>query len=144
MKRLLLMGPMLAWGGAASAQNWDTDQQSQCSAASQGAPFVERIDVATIDNPTPTTRVVQVDVAASRPDGRELTYQFHGLDGTMTSSGPRATWNVEGEGPFTATIEVSAPNYPCVSYVSVTYNVEAPAAEEPIVEVPTVEEPDVE
>jgi len=119
MNKLILFGVMLACGGAANAQNSD-----QCSP--EDSPVIDRIDLATVDRPSANSAVLQVDVAASL-DGRTLHYSFHASDGSIHGDGSRATWNVEGDGPFEATIEVSSPGYPCVSHASVTFRPEEQA-----------------
>jgi hypothetical protein len=125
MKRLLLLGPMLAWGAAAGAQ--DNGSQDQCP--SSALPVIERTDVATLEGNGENGAVIQIDVAAALPDGRSLTYAFSTQNGSITGDGARATWTVEGAGPFTATVEVSAPNYPCKAHAYFTYRMDQTDAE---------------
>lgn len=118
MKRLLILGTVLAWSGAANAQ----DSGDQC--APEASPLIERVNVATMSRPTPISAVVQIDLEAALPDGRPLNYAFNVASGSVTSDGPHASWTVVGDGPFTATIEVSASDYPCRSYANLTYTME--------------------
>lgn len=121
MKKLILVGAMLACGATANAQNSGATDQT-CSA--ETSPVIQRVDVATASRPTETSAVVEIDLDASLPDGRTLNYSFNVATGTVTSEGSHATWTVEGDGPFTATIEVSAYDYPCRSYANLTYRLE--------------------
>jgi hypothetical protein len=121
MKKLFLAGAMLVWSGAAFAQD------SQCSSVEQGAPDIERVDVSTIERTSDNSAVVQLDVVATTPNGAQPTYSFNGGGNPLANEGPRATWAVEGEGPFTATIEVRTPGSDCVSHADVTFTVEEPA-----------------
>lgn len=117
MKKLLIMGAMLLSSAAANAQSSD-----ECTA--EQSPLIERVNVATESRPTETSAVVGIDLEAALPDGRALTYTFNVASGSVSSDGPHATWNVEGNGPFTATVEVSASGYPCKSYANLTYVME--------------------
>lgn len=119
MKRLFLFGAMLALSAAANAQ--DAPDQS-CTA--EVSPRIERVNVATMSRPSATSAVVQIDLEAALPDGRALTYTFNPASGSIVSDGPNATWTVEGEGPFAASVEVSAAGYPCQSYANWTYELE--------------------
>jgi hypothetical protein len=119
MKRLLLVS-VLAWSAAANAQ--DGQGSDQCTP--EASPVIERVNVATATRPTETSAVVEIDLEAALPDGRALSYAFQPSSGSITSDGPHASWTVEGEGPFTATIEVSAADYPCKSYANLTYRME--------------------
>jgi|GEM_PF-2956589 len=123
MKRLLLLGSMLAWSAAANAQDSGASDQSCTPEAS---PLIERVNVATMSRPSATSAVVQIDLEAALPDGRPLSYAFNVASGSVTSDGPHASWTVEGDGPFEATIEVSAFGYPCRSYANLSYVLEAP------------------
>jgi len=116
MKRLLLLGTMLAWSAAAGAQDSVPDQ---CPSAA--LPVIEQTDVATIEQNSETSAVIQIDVAAALPDGRALSYLYSAHSGTIVGEGPRATWTVEGAGPFTASVEVAAANDPCKSHAHFTY-----------------------
>jgi len=122
MKKLLLLGTLLSWGTAAAAQDSD-----QCTSGT--SPVIERTDVATLERTGDNEAVIQIDVAASLPDGRALTYVFAAPSGTITNDGPRATWTVEGAGPFEASVEVSAADYHCVSHAYFTYHMERPASD---------------
>lgn len=121
MKRLLLLGTMLACSAAANAQDSGASGES-CTA--EASPLIERVNVATMDRPTATSAVVGIDLEAALPDGRPLSYAFNVASGSVTSDGPHASWTVEGDGPFTAEIVVSAPGYPCRSYANLTYQME--------------------
>ena len=125
MKRLLFLATMLTWGAAAGAQ--DPPDADQCP--SSALPVIERTDVATLERNSDTSAVIQIDVAASLPDGRPLAYAFSAHSGTIVGEGPRATWTVEGVGPFTASVELSAADYPCKSYVHFTYLMDRPPSE---------------
>ena len=118
MKKLFLTGLLLASSGAAYAQNGD----QSCPVESE--PLIERVNVATMSRPSATSAVVQVDLEAALPDGRPLNYVFHPESGSIESDGSHAVWSVEGEGPFTATVEVSAADDPCKSYANLTYVLE--------------------
>lgn len=141
MKRLFLFGAMLACSAAANAQDSGGSGQS-CSPAD--SPFIERVNVATTSRPSETSAVVEIDLAASLPDGRPLTYTFNVASGSVTSDGSHAIWTVEGDGPFSATVEVSAADYPCRSHANLAYSLEDPDSEGAIGEDPIVEEPIVE
>lgn len=120
MKKLLLVTTLvttLAWSAAANAQD-----SGECTP--EASPLIERVNVATASRPTATSAVVEVDLEAALPDGRALTYTFNAASGSISSDGSHATWNVEGSGPFTATVEVSAADYPCRSYANLTYVME--------------------
>jgi hypothetical protein len=118
MKKLLILGTMLAWGAAAGAQDQEA-LPDQC--ASAALPVIEQTNVATLERNGENSAVIQIDVAASLADGRALTYVYSAHSGTITGEGPRATWTVEGAGPFTASVEVSAGNDPCTSHAHFTY-----------------------
>lgn len=120
MKKLFLLGVMLACSAGANAQSGSNDQNCPVEAE----PLIERVNVATMSRPTESSAVVQVDLVAALPDGRALSYQFHADQGSIDSDGPHAVWTVEGEGPFTASVEVSASGYPCKSYANLTYVLE--------------------
>jgi hypothetical protein len=120
MKKLLLLGTMLTWGAAAVAQD------DQCVPAA--LPVIEQTDVATLERNGDSGAVIQLDVAASLPDGHAPTFAFSAENGTITSDGPRATWTVSGAGPFTANVEVSSPEG-CKSYALFTYHMEQTASE---------------
>jgi hypothetical protein len=122
MKKLLIFGPMLMWGAAAAAQDGD-----QCQLSS--LPAISQTDVATVErNGDANSAVIQLDVAASAPNGSALTYTFSSVDGTLTSDGPRATWTVTGAGPFSADVQVSTPEG-CTSYSHFIYHMEQTASE---------------
>ncbi len=125
MKRLLLLGTMLICGSAAAAQ--DGAPADQCPSAA--LPVIERTDVATLERNSEDSAVIQIDVAASLPNGQALTYAFSAHSGTITSDGSRATWTVAGAGPFTASVEVTAANYPCTSHAHFTYLMDRPPSE---------------
>ena len=64
-------------------------------------PVIAQTDVATVQRTDDGSgAVIQLDVAASVPDGSAATYAFTSADGTITSDGSRATWTVAGAGPF--------------------------------------------
>jgi hypothetical protein len=122
MKKLLIFGPMLMWAGAAAAQDGD-----QCQASS--LPVIQQTDVATVErNADTNSAVIQLDVAASLGDGVALTYAFTSPDGTITNDGPRATWTVEGAGPFSADVQVSSPDG-CTTQAHFTYHMEQTASQ---------------
>jgi hypothetical protein len=128
MKKLLLLGTMLVWGGAASAQSGGANPD-QCGPSS--VPAIQQTDVSTVERNSDTSgAIIQLDVGASLPNDGALTYLFSSADGTITGDGARATWTVSGEGPFTANVEVSSPDG-CKSYAHFTYHMEqtAPASE---------------
>src|SRR5439155_8017899 len=105
MKKFLLVGTMLIWGGAAGAQS-NGGSADQCGSAY--APAIQQSDVTTVErNNDSQSAVIQLDIVASLPDGSAPTYRFSSGDGTITGDGARATWTVTGEGPFTANVEVS-------------------------------------
>ena len=118
MKRLLILGTMLAWSACANAPSSDQECTPEAS------PLIERVNVATMSRPSATSAVVQIDLEAALPDGRPLNYAFNVARGSVTSDGPHASWTVNGEGPITAEIVVSASGYPCRSYANLTYNME--------------------
>lgn len=121
MKKLILATAMLAWSGAGYAQ------ASECSSTEEGAPAIERIDVSTIERPSEDSAVVQFDVVASTPTGATPNYSFNGNGTPLSSDGARATWTVNGAGPFTATISATTPGSNCVSNANVTFTVEEAA-----------------
>ena len=121
MKRLLILGTVLAWCGAANAQDSGASDQN---CPPEASPLIERVNVATMSRPSATSAVVQIDLEAALPDGRALSYAFNVASGSVTSDGPHAVWTVDGDGPFAATIEVSASGYPCRSYANLTYTIE--------------------
>ena len=124
MKKLLLLGPMLAWGAAAAAQ--DSGDQCQASAV----PVIAETNVSTVErDPDAGTAVIQLDVSASIPDGRTPNYAFTADQGTITSDGARATWTVSGAGPFSANVAVSSPDNLCQSYSHFTYHMEQTGSE---------------
>jgi hypothetical protein len=125
MKKLLLVSILALSATAANAQDSGSDQ---CTA--EASPLIERVNVATASRPTETSAVVEIDLEAALPDGRALTYTFNVASGSVASEGSHATWSVEGEGPFTATVEVSASGYPCKSYANLTYQMEDLVPEE--------------
>ena len=122
MKTLFLAGAMLAWSGTAFAQT------SECSSSEEGAPSIQRIDVSTVERPSADSAVVQLDVVASTPTGAAPQYLFNGGGTPLANDGARATWTVQGSGPFTATISATTPGSNCVASADVTFTVEAPAA----------------
>jgi hypothetical protein len=126
MKKLLLLGTMLMWGAAASAQDGGgTTDQCLPSAL----PAIQQTDVSTVARDSDTnTAVIQLDIVASLPDGSAATYVFSSPDGVITSDGSRATWTVVGSGPFTANVEVSSPSG-CKTYSHFTYHMEQTASE---------------
>lgn len=125
MKKLLLLGTMLTWGVAAGAQTGGA--ADPCPPAL--APAIHQTDVSTVERNSDTnSAVIQLDIVASLPDGGAPTYAFSSSDGTITSNGSRATWTVTGEGPFTANVEVRAPNG-CKSYSDFTYHMEQTASQ---------------
>lgn len=126
MKKLLLIGTMLAWSGAAAAQYGGPDQCPQSA-----LPVVEQTDVATVErNSDNSSAVIQLDVVASlaHGDSGDPSYSFTSQDGTITGDGPHATWSVAGAGPFTASVAVTAPSG-CRSYARFTYHMEQTASE---------------
>jgi len=125
MKKLLILGTMLGWAAAAGAQ--DSGAADQCPSAA--LPVIERTDVATLERDSEDNAVIQIDVAASLPNGQALAYAFSAHGGTIVSDGPRATWTVAGAGPFTASVEVSAADYPCASHAHFTYVMDRPPTE---------------
>lgn len=123
MKKLLLVGTMLAWSAAAAAQDGD-----QCPAPS--LPLVSQTDVATVErNSDSGSAIIQLDVSASDPAGGTLTYVFSSADGTIAGDGSRATWTVSGAGPFTATVAVSSAASGCTSHARFTYHMEQSPSE---------------
>jgi hypothetical protein len=125
MKKLLLMGTMLTWGAAAVAQDQGGAEQCQPSAL----PVIEQTDVSTVErNADSNSAVIQLDVAASLPNGVAPTFTFSAGDGTIANEGGRATWNVAGAGPFTASVQVSSPDG-CKTYARFTYHMEQTASE---------------
>jgi hypothetical protein len=123
MKKLLILGPMLMWGAAAAAQDGD-----QCQPSS--LPAIQQTDVATVERDGDSnSAVIQLDVDASGPSASALTYTFSSADGTLTSDGPRATWTVTGEGPFSADVQVSTPAG-CTSTSHFAYHMEQTASGE--------------
>ena len=126
MKKFLLVGTMLIWGAAAGAQSGGGNAD-QCLASA--LPAIQQTDVATVERNSDTnSAVIQIDVAATLPDGGGLTYSFSSTDGTITSDGSRATWTVTGAGPFTANVAVSSDNG-CKTYSHFTYHMEQTASE---------------
>jgi hypothetical protein len=124
MKKLLLLGAMLTWGAAANAQTGGA--ADQCPSAL--APAIQQTNVSTVErNADDNSAVIQLDIVASVPDGAP-SYAFSSSDGTITSNGSRATWTVTGQGPFTANVEVTAPNG-CKSYSDFTYHMEQTASQ---------------
>ena len=127
MKKLLLIGTMLAWSGAATAQSQSPDQ---CPQSAQ--PVIQQTDVATAErNSDANSAVIQLDVAASLAPGDtggDPTYSFSAQNGTITSDGSHATWTVAGAGPFTASVQVTAPSG-CRSYARFTYHMEQTASQ---------------
>jgi hypothetical protein len=122
MKKLLLLGTMLIWGGAAAAQDGD-----QCLSSS--LPAIQQTNVATVErNADSGSAVIQLDVAASLPGEGALTYAFSSADGTIAGDGSRATWTVAGAGPFSADVEVSSPDG-CKAHAHFTYHMEETASE---------------
>jgi hypothetical protein len=120
---------MLSWGAAAAAQD-SGGAADQCPSAA--LPVIERTDVATLERnseESADSAVIQIDVAASLANGHALTYAFSTQSGTITSDGARATWTVAGAGPFTASVEVSAADYPCKSHAYFTYLMDRPPAQ---------------
>jgi len=125
MKKLLLMGTMLTWGAAAVAQDQGGAEQCLPSAL----PVIEQTDVSTVErNADGNSAVIQLDVAASLPNGGAPTFAFSAGNGTIANEGGHATWNVAGAGPFTANVQVSSPNG-CKSYALFTYHMEQTASE---------------
>ena len=118
MKKLILTGLLLASSGAAFAQNGDQ------SCPVEAEPLIERVNVATMSRPSATSAVVQVDLEAAAPGGGALSYNFHPDSGSIQSEGSHAVWTVDGEGPFTASVEVSSADSPCKSYANLTYVLE--------------------
>ncbi|MBV9882590.1 MAG: hypothetical protein JO276_06235 [Sphingomonadaceae bacterium] len=122
MKKLLLLGPMLAWGAAAAAQ----ENGDQCQASA--VPVVAETNVSTVSRDADTGNVViQLDVDASIPNGGSPSYAFTADQGTITSEGARATWTVSGTGPFSANVAVSSPDTSCRAYAHFTYHMEQTA-----------------
>lgn len=124
MKKLLLVTPLLIWSATAGAQqvNGNADQ---CTPAT--TPVIERIDVSATDAGE-SSAVLRVDVVATAPDGSALNYEFHGYDGSISSQGAAATWNVNGNGRVEGYVEVGASGYGCVSYGNFTYDLEHQSA----------------
>jgi hypothetical protein len=113
---------MLMWGAAAAAQDRD-----QCQPSS--LPVIQQTDVATVErNGDSNSAVIQLDVAASLGSEGALTYAFSSPDGTITNDGSRATWTVEGAGPFSANVEVSSPEG-CRTQAHFTYHMEQTASQ---------------
>jgi hypothetical protein len=120
MKKLLLLGTMLVWGGAAAAQTGEGGDQCPASVS----PQIEQSDVSTVARDADAnSAVIQLDVVASLPGGGTPSYSFSSNDGSITGDGSRASWTVNGAGPFTANVVVSAPNG-CRSYSHFTYHME--------------------
>jgi hypothetical protein len=119
MKKLLLLAPMLAWSGVATAQQSEAEAD-QCTDATR--PVIERVDISAGEQPSETSTALQVDILASQPAGGSLNYDFHGQDGTILGSGSSASWTVTGAGPFNATVEVSTPGSACTSFAYLTYS----------------------
>jgi hypothetical protein len=120
MKKLILTGLLLASSGAAFAQSGSNDQNCPVEAE----PLISRVNVATMSRPSASSAVVQVDLEASSPGGGALSYNFQPDSGSIQSDGSHAVWTVDGEGPFTASVEVSAADSPCKSYANLTYVLE--------------------
>jgi len=123
MKKLILLGTMLAWSAAASAQDGD-----QCPASS--LPNVSQTNVATVERNADTgSAVIQLDVAASDPNGGALAYVFSSADGVITGDGSRGTWTVSGAGPFTADVAVTSAASGCTAHARFTYHMEQSPSE---------------
>jgi hypothetical protein len=119
MKKLLLLGPMLAWSAAAAAQ----DNGDQCPI--NAVPVISETNVSTVERNADTGNVViQLDVAAAVPNGGSPGYAFTADQGTITSDGARATWTVSGAGPFSANVAVSSSGSSCRAYAHFTYHME--------------------
>lgn len=117
MKKLLLVGTMLIWGGAAAAQTGD-----QCPVSI--SPAIQQTNVSTVERGADNnSAVIQLDVVATAPGAGAPSYSFSSNDGTISGDGSRAAWTVSGAGPFTADVEVTAPNG-CKSYSHFTYHME--------------------
>jgi hypothetical protein len=122
MKKLLLLGTMLIWGGAAAAEDRD-----QCLSSS--LPAIQQTDVVTVErNGDSGSAVIQLHVAASLPGDGALTYDFSSADGTIAGDGALATWTVAGAGPFSADVEVSSPEG-CKTRAHFTYHMEQTASQ---------------
>ena len=122
MKKLLLVGAMLISGGAAAAQTGD-----QCPVSI--SPAIQQTNVSTVErNADNNSAVIQFDVDADLPGGGSPAYSFSSNDGTISGNGSRANWTVSGAGPFTANVEVAAPNG-CKSYSHFTYHMEQTASQ---------------
>jgi hypothetical protein len=127
MKKFLLLGMMMTWGAAAAAQDGggNTDQ---CGPST--SPAIQQTNVATVErNSDSNSAVIQLDIVASRPDGGTLDYAFSSVDGTITSDGARATWTVDGAGPFTADVAVTAADSGCTTHSHFTYHMEQASTE---------------
>jgi hypothetical protein len=125
MKKLLLLGTMMVWSGAAAAQYNGGPDQCPVSIS----PAIQQTDVSTVErNADANSAVIQLDVVAELPDGGAPRYAFSSNDGTITGDGSRASWSVSGAGPFTANVEVTGSNG-CRSYSHFTYHMEQTASQ---------------
>ena len=119
MKKLLILAPMLAWSGAAAAQQTESEAD-QCNAANR--PVIQRVDIAPADEqPSETSTLLQISIEASRPDGASLSYDFRGDDGSISGNGSSASWTVSRSGAFEATVEVSGPGSACTAFAYLAY-----------------------
>jgi hypothetical protein len=119
MKKLLLLAPLLAWSGVATAQQSEAEADQSTDAT---RPVIERVDISAGEQPSETTTLLQVAILASRPDGGSLNYDFRGQDGAISGNGSNASWTVTGAGPFNATVEVTVPGSACTAFAYLTYS----------------------
>ena len=83
MKKLLLLGAMLTWGAAASAQTGGA--ADQCPSAL--APAIQQTNVSTVErNADNDSAVIQLDIVASVPDGAP-SYAFSSSDERSPATG---------------------------------------------------------
>ena len=93
------------------------------------APIISRLSAMRVSQPTATSTLIELRVEAalpdgrtSLPDGRPLTFAWSATSGRLGRwNAAVTTWTVDGQGPFTATIEVSAQAYGCTTFATISY-----------------------